>query len=463
VTGVFLYFEVDRKTCHYHDSEIYIRAALNMSQGIGNISQPYVGVGDQIPFSEHPPLWIFVQSLWYRALGNSTASINAFPATTLLLGALLVGIAAISMTGDRRPFFWAVLALVLNPAVAKWRHESLLDWGLLLAAALFIVLMVVMERRSPFITGFILGWPFGIALFAKGAFALVFLPALVLYGWQFTPRRRFFAGVLLTIVLLAGIWTVIDGDGWTLTRSIVSKNIVTQISGTPWNHIIPSLKLYSLRMAPWCIIAFAGFRPLWRRGGIARACYLMIVLSLAGFVVGGKQLEFYLLMIAPPTAFLAAIAMLHARPTVERYSRFILGILCIVFVSLRPILNLERPSNRAPEVREFLSEAKKVAPGPRTLGLHNCQSENMWYLLSYGWNQFGYDFEMVCRGGDEAAKYSRKLVLYMLPCSEVRDPEYLVVPETNWQALQEHGEIIFTIGELSLVHLARTIQGPTAP
>jgi hypothetical protein len=79
---LFVSFHVHSKVFHYHDSELYIRAARNLADGRGTLSAPDLGVLNDIPFTEHPPLWIYLQSLWYRAFGQGTVSTNAFPGST---------------------------------------------------------------------------------------------------------------------------------------------------------------------------------------------------------------------------------------------------------------------------------------------------------------------------------------------------------------------------------------------
>ena len=453
-TAVFVYYNVDGKDFHYHDAELYISAAHNLSEGRGTFSRPVVGRHHEIPFTEHPPGWIGAQALWYRLFGFRRTTTNAFPATMLLLAATVTAVAAVRATGNWYAALWVFLTCALDPSASKFRHEAVLDWGLAIASAASLLAMAAPSRSRPWLTGLLLGLAFGAGFLVKGAFAFALLAGSLYYVTRMPTRGAMLAGLLGGVAIGAVAWAALDAPDWTVTRSMFGRNVAGQLGESRLFTIWEVIRAFLVRNAPWSLLVIVGAPWVWRRGLLAQTGYVILAVTLVGFLAAGKSSAYYWLMVVPVLGLLVSQVMTGLGGRVEKALRVSLVALFLTAQILRPFVPLERPSNRATTEREFLRQVQEKLGYPPTLGYFDANDASTWYLMTYGWNHFGVDLRLVCLDGeDEPSKYEDKLTLYLLPCDAGNRPDHFITLEKNWTGRESEGEIVVRHEGLVLVRI----------
>ena len=430
IGGVLVFYNVGAKVYHYHDSEFYIRAALNLASGKGSLQQLYVGLNYLIPFNEHPPFWIFVNAIYFKLFGSGPVQINLFPALVAYFCAIIIATIAYKEEKHHKAFFWAFTCFLLNPVVSKWYHEPLLDWGLVLASTIF--LLTVFKVKKTFYRGLLLSMSAAIGFLAKGIFSGVFFVAgFVLLITE--KENKNLLGYLFGVSIMLILWFIADSD-FAVLNSMINNNIEKELASSGiLENILPVVITFIKRNLPWSLFIIFSVKPLWNKSNNTRICLLVILLTLIGFIISGKYSTYYWLMLVPVLSLCVGLLVKYIPNKLELFLRYFILIGLLLFVSLRPFVNLTNPSNRSQELRNFISTAQS-SEKINLLGVYNLNKMNYWNLLTYGWNHFGFDTKKVCID-DETQIYDYKWDMYVLPCyREVDRPlEYIMMPVNSWR------------------------------
>ena len=314
----------------FMDGLIYTSIASNMASGIGSFWHPTYTATVFPDFYEHPPLMMWLLSLWFRLFGTGMMAAKAYSVAVLLLtAALMVGVW--KHLGFKLGLGWLpLLMLTLIPDVALAAHNNYLESTM----TLFVLASVWLVLRGKGVGWHALaGLMLAAAFLTKGPTGLfpLALPALL---WLFGERKGFGQAAAGTLAMAAGLaapmallWFCVP-DAQEFLRKYFENQVIggsqtlvtsrTYIVTTLFSHtaivllVAVAAVLFGIlrKSAPW-----RPTRDSWRRFG------LMFALALCGtlpMMVSTKQRAFYLLTVFPFVA-LAVAALLE--PLVRYYEK----------------------------------------------------------------------------------------------------------------------------------------------
>ena len=314
----------------FMDGLIYTSVASNMAEGVGSFWHP-VYTATQFPdFYEHPPLMMWLLSLWFRLFGTGMMAAKAYSVAVLLLtAALMVGVW--KQLGFKTGLGWLpLLMLTLIPDVALAAHNNYLEGTM----TLFVLASVWLVLRGEGVGWHLLaGLMLAAAFLTKGPTGLfpLALPALL---WLFGERKGFGQAAAGTLAMAAGLaapmallWFCVP-DSQEFLRKYFENQVIggSQTLVTSRTYIVKTLFSHTAVVLVVALAAVlfgilrksAPWRPTrdsWRRFG------LMFALALCGtlpMMVSTKQRAFYLLTVFPFVA-LAVAALLE--PLVRYYEK----------------------------------------------------------------------------------------------------------------------------------------------
>ena len=314
----------------FMDGLIYTSVASNMAEGVGSFWHP-VYTATQFPdFYEHPPLMMWLLSLWFRLFGTGMMAAKAYSVSVLLLtAALMMGVW--KQLGFKLGLGWLpLLMLTLIPDVALAAHNNYLESTM----TLFVLASVWLVLRGKGV-----GWHALAGLMLAAAFLTtgptglfpLALPALL---WLFGERRGFGQAAAGTLAMAAGLaapmallWFCVP-DAQEFLRKYFENQVIggSQTLVTSRTYIVKTLFSHTAVVLVVALAAVlfgilrksAPWRPTrdsWRRFG------LLFALALCGtlpMMVSTKQRAFYLLTVFPFVA-LAVAALLE--PLVRYYEK----------------------------------------------------------------------------------------------------------------------------------------------
>ena len=314
----------------FMDGLIYTSVASNMAEGVGSFWHPTYTATVFPDFYEHPPLMMWLLSLWFRLFGTGMMAAKAYSVAVLLLtAALMVGVW--KQLGFKTSLGWLpLLMLTLIPDVALAAHNNYLESTM----TLFVLASVWLVLRGEGVGWHLLaGLMLAAAFLTKGPTGLfpLALPALL---WLFGERKGFGQTATGTLAMAAGLaapmallWFCVP-DAQEFLRKYFENQVIggSQTLVTSRTYIVKTLFSHTAVVLVVALAAVlfgilrksAPWRPTrdsWRRFG------LMFALALCGtlpMMVSTKQRAFYLLTVFPFVA-LAVAALLE--PLVRYYEK----------------------------------------------------------------------------------------------------------------------------------------------
>lgn len=302
----------------FMDGLIYTSVAANMAEGVGSFWHP-VYTATQFPdFYEHPPLMMWLLSLWMRLFGTSMMAAKGYSvAVVLLTAALTVGVW--KQLGFKTSLGWLpLLMMTLIPDVALAAHNNYLESTM----TLFVLASVWLVLRGKGVGWHLLaGVMLAAAFLTKGPTGLfpLALPALL---WLFGTRKGFGQAAVGTLAMAAGLaaplallWFCVP-DAQEFLRKYFENQVIggSQTLVTSRTYIVKTLFSHTAVVLVVALAAVlfgilrksAPWRPTrdsWRRFG------LLFALALCGtlpMMVSTKQRAFYLLTVFPFVALAVA-------------------------------------------------------------------------------------------------------------------------------------------------------------
>lgn len=314
----------------FMDGLIYTSVASNMAEGVGSFWHPTYTATQFPEFYEHPPLMMWLLSLWFRLFGTSMMAAKAYSVAVLLLTAALM-VAVWKRLGFKVSLGWLpLLMLTLIPDVALAAHNNYLESTM----TLFVLTSVWLVLRGKGVGWHLLaGLMFAAAFLVKGPTGLfpLALPALL---WLFDERKGFGQAAGGTLAMFAGfavpmavLWFCVPDAAEFLGKYIDNQVIGgSQLSITSRTYVVTTLFSHTAvvlfialaavlfgvlkKSAPW-----RPTRDSWRRFG------LMFALALCGtlpMMVSTKQRAFYLLTVFP---FVAVAVAALLEPLARHYEK----------------------------------------------------------------------------------------------------------------------------------------------
>ena len=129
------------------DGVVYAGIARHLAEGHGTFWFPPHFEAAAAAFHDHPPLGIWLQSLWFRVWGDAFWVESLYCAGLLLLLAWLMARVYRALSGNQAGW-WPLLLLLLMPVSARVLRSNLLD-VLLVLTALGVVWCAWRAQRQP--------------------------------------------------------------------------------------------------------------------------------------------------------------------------------------------------------------------------------------------------------------------------------------------------------------------------
>ena len=306
----------------FMDGLIYTSVAANMAEGVGSFWHP-VYTATQFPqFYEHPPLMMWLLSLWMRLFGTSMMAAKGYSVAVVLLTAALT-VAVWKQLGFKTSLGWLpLLMMTLIPDVALAAHNNYLESTM----TLFVLASVWLVLRGKGVGWHLLaGVMLAAAFLTKGPTGLfpLALPALL---WLFGTRKGFGQAAVGTLAMAAGLaapmvllWFCVP-DAQEFLHKYFENQVIggSQVLVTSRTYIVKTLFSHTavVLVVALAVVLFgilkksAPWRPTrdsWRRFGLVFALALCGTLPM---MVSTKQRAFYLLTVFPFVA-LAVAALLE--------------------------------------------------------------------------------------------------------------------------------------------------------
>ncbi len=204
----------------YFSLHVLLRVSISTSLDYDEAEQAVLSQWLLPGYTEQPPLYTWLQILFFQLFGESVLAVSLLKNTLLFATYLFVLLTAREILPDRRAAVLATAALLLIPQIAWESQRDMTHTTLAVAAAAATMWQSLRLVRRPDNIGYaILGLLVGIGLLAKANY-LLFL-AVLLLSLATTPQgRRLFcqpaaALTLLLVLAVAGsylLWMYQHGE-----------------------------------------------------------------------------------------------------------------------------------------------------------------------------------------------------------------------------------------------------------
>jgi len=310
------------------DGEYYATIARNMARGQGNLWAPIVTVSEG-PFYDHPPLVFGLESLFFRALGDSFLVELLYSFITFAVTIFLI-IRVWKLTVGETEYAWLPLLLwVLTPLVYWGYVNNLLEntMGVFCLASFVFLLNAWRNKRHQFFNYLLAGSALSAALLSKGPVGLFPLVIPLLY-W-ITTRKIVFNDVVVSTGSLIVIPCIVFAVLWLYAPAhyalytYFNKQIIASLTGTNMvglnvdkyimikelsNQFIPIFVIIGVVISVWWI----WFRKhtLENKNGLALFFLLVAISASFPIMISKKQYIHYALCSMPFYTISAAIFIL---------------------------------------------------------------------------------------------------------------------------------------------------------
>lgn len=443
----------------FMDGLIYTSVAANMAEGVGSFWHP-VYTATQFPqFYEHPPLMMWLLSLWFRLFGTSMMAAKGYSvAVVLLTAALTVGVwkqllSSVKcevISGKYEGFaidgcrihtshftlhtctnaWLPLLMLTLIPDVALAAHNNYLESTM----TLFVLAAVWLVLRGKGVGWHLLaGAMLAAAFLTKGPTGLfpLALPALL---WLFGTRKGFGQAAVGTLAMalglaapLAALWLGVP-DAQEFLRKYFENQVIggSQVLVTSRTYIVKTLFSHTVvvLVVALAVVLFgilkksAPWRPTrdsWRRFGLVFALALCGTLPM---MVSTKQRAFYLLTVFPFVA-LAVAALLeplarHMEKQLQRPAMTVATVAVLMAAVITNALHYGKPGRDKAMLHDMDVMAAEVHDGELVALAPELASNNSLHGYWYFYHRVTLDAN---------AQYR-----HLIAADDVADTTYIEVP-----------------------------------
>ena len=394
----------------FMDGTIYAVISRNLAKGAGSIWSLHFSDGLFPVFREHPPLMFWLQSLFFRLLGDSYLTERAYDLVVVLMTAVLMIALWRRMTAACRlsslsAYWW--LALLLWVVVPKWSWtyrnnmlESTLTVFCLVAVLLVLGGLRAGGTRSAVVRTVTASLATLLAFMAKGPVAMFVLAAPLLLGPAIAganPRRM----MLVMLTLWAGLAVLLGLLlSWPDAQEMLAAYWQKQVMGRAGFKLIDAGLLIELaKKVAVMLLVLLGLRAWIGRGlpggwlgPVRKPVVAMLALGLAASLplsLGDLDSAHYLIPALPFFAIgfgLAGASMLDcagarfrqalsARPGKTFLAVSVAVALAVLVLSLSRIGEVRKNE----EYHAFLAQVARVTGGSTTVAVDPSLYRD-WYL-----------------------------------------------------------------------------------
>lgn len=294
-------------------------------RGVAQSDQPYYTQTTGETFYAHPPLMMYLLSLWVRLVGSGDVAVKGYSILVMLLTALLI-VRLWNRLGFGFSTGWLPLLLwTLIPPVTHYAFYNMLEPTMLLFI-LASVLCLLREGRRLWLWHLLAGLFLFLSFLTKeftGLFPSAFPAVLWVarlrehgFGRMLALTAAVFAGFLVPCLLLA----LCSPAAWDFFQHYLSIQILGQAMGSSATSRFAIVGHFFLHTGiVWGIVVLAAviavFRkrtdwlPLIRHRRKASAMFMLALCGVLPLMVSAKQSDYFLLTAFPFFALAAAILL----------------------------------------------------------------------------------------------------------------------------------------------------------
>jgi 4-amino-4-deoxy-L-arabinose transferase-like glycosyltransferase len=392
------------------DGLIYSCVALNLHEGVGDFWHLSFTSTLYSHFHEHPPLAMWLQSIWMDLCGSSFWSDRFFSIITIFIqGILLVTLAKQVQNAFQTVGYWVMFFFFFNPLTLWMLPNNLLENTMGIFTLLSIILAHGSYQKKSIIRALGSGVMIAAAVYVKGPVGLFPFSFYVIFGtigdqnYGFWKSVRYFLIQLLgfLIVFLLPLWILESAEeSW---KAYWSRQVVNSIQNVATvSHRFYVLQQLILHLLPMMVITF-GYFLLIRKKKITlpipnRGHWLpWLLFGLSGILpmmISLKQREFYILPALPfvilSFCILMQSSLVHFHEkwvspiSLLRIYQFtaLIGVICQIIAVL--YLN---ENHRNDVMQNDLKRMSSTVSEGTTLGIAHCLVED-WSLFGYAYRYY---------------------------------------------------------------------------
>ncbi|MCC7140791.1 MAG: glycosyltransferase family 39 protein [Candidatus Eisenbacteria bacterium] len=265
----------------------------------------------EVGYVDHPPLSIFLLSVWRSVFGDSLFALRSLPALAGAGLVFLVGRLTRDLGGGRFAQLLAAAAVVASPVfLALTRFYSMNAFELVLWTVCAIAALRAIDRRD-LNSWLVLGLVFGATLLNKLSGAWVIGGIFV--GLALTDSRRWLRRPEPWIALVTGLLIFLPHLFWQIAHEWPTiefiRNATQQkmLAGSPARFLLDQILGMNPASLPLWLgaLVFAFTSPWGRRGRIFAWLYLSVAALL---VLSASSRSYYLAAAYPPLLALGGVA-----------------------------------------------------------------------------------------------------------------------------------------------------------
>ena len=292
------------------DGLAYTNLAKNMADGIGSIWHPLLEPNGPV-FYGHPTLAFWVESLFFRILGNHLWTEDIYN-TVILAGVLgtgyLLWVKVLGKATGRRTVWFPFLLFVLNQENQLRYPNTLLECSLTLVAMLSL-LGFLHFRRNRWLATAICGVGAAVCFLIKGPVGLFPLGIPFFYAAVVERRFDFLAGLLPPVFCAAffAVLFAVQPAAYAHVAEYWDVQVIAALEGKRTEHmastrfkIVFALLSSNAIGLGICLAAFfAGYRKrttIWARHEWVRSGLFFVVVGLSAILpimISSKQASYY--------------------------------------------------------------------------------------------------------------------------------------------------------------------------
>lgn len=386
------------------DGLVYSSISRNLTRGLGSMWSPYYAEVKGDVFVEHPPLFFWLQSIWFQLTGDHVFTERLFSFLCYLVTSFLVFRFFQLVFKARNASFFAMVLVTVTPIVYWAFGNNMME--MLLVAPVVGACHILYRRYTisphwwdlPFISLLFLFF-----LLIKGPVALgmAVLPFTFLFTVSFSKVLK--DGLLL--LLLSGVALVLllqSEAAYANLNAYLEAQIIGVLSGDRSGEFAPSRWKLMKDLGQQLIIPFALPLGLWllnrKRVNFGPKTYPLLLTALLfslPFLISRKQHAYYLV---PALCFFALFAAALFQDAFQKVLSYrekmtgtvagLLGLSAVLVGTVLMLVNLEQLSRDSTTQKDLIT-LDEALPLKR-VGLEDDLHEN-WSLYGYAMRFHGID------------------------------------------------------------------------
>ncbi len=376
------------------DGVVYAGVARHLSEGIGSFWFPPHFDTSVVAFHDHPPLGVWLQSLWFTLFGSAFWVERLY--CVLLLLVLVVLLAKVYRSAGGSAGWWPLLFVLPIPVVTRTVKNNLLE-TLVAIVALAAVWAAWQGRNRP---GWLKGWDVAVGLLCFAG-ALIKGPAAVfplvapgvialLVDRSFVQAMTRSVATGLAFLLPWLLLLTYEPAFESLSRYLDVQLLASLAGERPADHdrgYLLGQMILQLGILVMVLLAAMALNP--GRMRFSRESLALFVIGLAGtlpLLISPRQYRHYLMPAMP--FFALAAALLITPPALTRMRRILpwLAAVLVIAALSRGIWFFGSPGKD----QDLLTDAEQLAAAAAMRGVDSvsfCQTEDQ--LRLYLWRYHG--------------------------------------------------------------------------